>query len=98
MLRDRRSRALVGMILSSRVAPEVAHITQLCIAPHLRGRGFGRLLLDRCAQGLLGAGFEAVTLTVTESNHPAARLYERFGFSVRHRFDAIVLDTTRHRR
>jgi len=39
MLRDRRSRALVGMILSSRVAPEVAHITQLCVAPHLRGRG-----------------------------------------------------------
>jgi ribosomal protein S18 acetylase RimI-like enzyme len=94
MLRDRRSRALVGMILSSRVAPEVAHITQLCVAPHLRGRGLGRLLLDRCAGGLLGAGFEAVTLTVTESNNPAARLYERFGFSVRHRFDAIVLNTT----
>ena len=97
MLRDRRSRALVGMILSSRVAPEVAHITQLCVAPHLRGRGLGRLLLDRCAGGLLGAGFEAVTLTVTESNNPAARLYERFGFSVRHRFDAIVLNTTHNR-
>ena len=97
MLRDRRSRALVGMILSSRVAPEVAHITQLCVAPHLRGRGFGRLLLDRCAAGLLGAGFEAVTLTVTERNNPAARLYEQFGFSVRHRFDAIVLNTTHSR-
>jgi ribosomal protein S18 acetylase RimI-like enzyme len=46
---------------------------------------------------LLGAGFEAVTLTVTESNNPAARLYERFGFSVRHRFDAIVLNTTHNR-
>jgi len=53
MLRDRRSRALVGMILSSRVAPEVAHITQTLrrASPLRAGR---RLLLDRCAGGLLG--------------------------------------------
>ena len=94
MLRDRRSHALVGMILASRVAPEVAHITQLCVAPEFRGRGFGRLLLGRCAESLLGAGFEAVTLTVTESNRQAVRLYERFGFASSHRFDAMVLNTT----
>jgi ribosomal protein S18 acetylase RimI-like enzyme len=93
MLRDRRTRALVGMVLSSRVAAEVAHITQLCVAPAYRGRGLGRLLLERCAESLLGAGFEAVTLTVTEGNEQAVRLYQRFGFTQRHRFDAMVLDT-----
>jgi ribosomal protein S18 acetylase RimI-like enzyme len=93
MLRDKRSRALVGMVLSSRVAPEVAHITQLCIAQTHRGRGLGRLLLDQNAESLTQAGLEAVTLTVTEGNDTAVRLYERFGFKLRHRFDAMVMDT-----
>ena len=38
MLRDRRTRALIGMLLTSRVAERVGHITQLCILPAQRGR------------------------------------------------------------
>jgi ribosomal protein S18 acetylase RimI-like enzyme len=93
LLRDRRTRALVGMLLCSRVSPEVAHITQLCVAPAYRGRGLGHVLLGRSAEILLAAGFEAITLTVTEANEQAVRLYQRSGFSLRHRFDAMALDT-----
>ena len=93
MLRDRRSRALVGMVLCSRVSADVAHITQLCISPAYRGLGLGRFLLARTAESLRAGGFEAITLTVTEGNDQAVKLYERFGFSLRHRFDAMVLDT-----
>jgi ribosomal protein S18 acetylase RimI-like enzyme len=93
LLRERRSRALVGLVLCSRVAPEVAHITQLCVAQAHRGRGLGQLLLRQSTEGLLRSNFEAITLTVTESNHPAVDLYKRFGFTLRHCFDAMVLDT-----
>lgn len=93
MLRERRGGALVGMILCSRVGARVAHITQICIAQAYRGRGLGRLLLNRCAQELARANFEAITLTVTEGNGPATRLYQSFGFTLRHRFDAMILDT-----
>jgi ribosomal protein S18 acetylase RimI-like enzyme len=93
LLRERAGGALVGMILCSRVAADVAHITQLCIAKEYRGAGLGRILLDHAAERLMRRGFEAISLTVTESNLPAVRLYERFGFSRRHRFDAMVLDT-----
>ena len=93
ILRDRQSGALVGIVLCSRVGAGVAHITQLCVAQAYRSRGLGGLLLRQSAESLLRAGFEAVTLTVTEANDRAVRLYERFGFSVRHRFDAMVLDT-----
>jgi ribosomal protein S18 acetylase RimI-like enzyme len=96
MLRERRSGVLVGMVLCSRVSPDVAHVTQLCIAPTYRGRGLGRALLDRSAERLLTAGFKAITLTVTEANREAVRLYRQFGFSLRHRFDAMALDT-RHK-
>jgi len=92
MLHERRSGALVGMVLCSRVGDKVAHITQLCIAPAYRGRGLGRELLVRSAQSLLSAGFEAITLTVTEGNEQAVKLYKRFGFTLRHRFDAMVLE------
>jgi ribosomal protein S18 acetylase RimI-like enzyme len=92
MLLERRSGALVGMVLCSRVGAKVAHITQLCVAQAYRGRGLGRGLLERSAKSLVGAGFEAITLTVTEGNEQAVRLYERFGFTLRHRFDAMVLE------
>jgi ribosomal protein S18 acetylase RimI-like enzyme len=92
VLRDRRSGMMVGMVLTSKVNIDVGHITQLCVAPGWRNRGLGKVLLQQCASSLIEAGYVALTLTVTESNREAMRLYERFGFGVQHRFDAMVLD------
>lgn len=95
VLRDRTSRQPVGLVLASRVGPDVAHITQFCISPRYRERGLGSTLLLHSLQALRDAGFKAITLTVTESNRSAVRLYERFGFLTRHRFDAVVFQTKR---
>ena len=92
VLRDRHSGGLVGMLLCSRVAGDVAHVTQLCITPAWRGHGLGRALIDHCIHNLARAGFAAITLTVTEANEQAVKLYEKHGFFTRHRFDAMVLD------
>jgi ribosomal protein S18 acetylase RimI-like enzyme len=94
VLRDRSNGAMVGMLLCSRVASDVAHITQLCIAPGWRGHGLGRAVLDYCSNHLARAGFAAITLTVTEANQQAVKLYQTRGFFIRHRFDAMVLDRT----
>lgn len=91
LVRERESGRLAGMILCSRVAPDVAHITQLCVAPAHRKRGLGRVLLHHAIQSLRRAGTAAITLTVTESNRQAVMLYEEAGFEVRHRFNAMVL-------
>jgi ribosomal protein S18 acetylase RimI-like enzyme len=93
ILRNRQSGELVGIVLCSRVGAGVAHITQLCVAQSYRGQGLGSVLLSQSAESLRRAGFDAITLTVTEANTQAVRLYERFGFVQRHRFDAMVLDT-----
>lgn len=92
LLLDRATGMLAGMLLCSRVASEVAHITQLCVAPSERGRGLGRVLLDHAMAQLLLAGFSAITLTVTEANRQAVELYASSGFRVRYKFDAMVLD------
>jgi len=92
LLRDRATGRLVGMVLCSRVATEVAHITQLCVAPSHRGRGLGQALLRHVMQSLSRAGTAAITLTVTEANRQAVGLYQAAGFGIRHRFDAMVLE------
>jgi ribosomal protein S18 acetylase RimI-like enzyme len=91
VLRDKRSGALIGMLLCSRVANDVAHITQLCIAKAYRGQRLGITLLEHCINHLTRAGFAAITLTVTEANDQAVKLYKDSGFFIRHRFDAMVL-------
>ena len=97
-LRERLTGTLIGMILCSRVAPDVAHITQLCIAPAYRNRKLGLALLRQSAETLRRAGLDALTLTVTESNQQAVNLYARFGFTRKHRFDAMSLNTKYPRR
>ncbi|HXC95591.1 MAG TPA: GNAT family N-acetyltransferase [Edaphobacter sp.] len=92
VLRDRRNGALIGMLLCSRVAADVAHITQLCISTRCRGQHLGLALLNHCIRHLTQSGFAAITLTVTEANHLAVKLYQNSGFFVRQRFDAMVLD------
>jgi ribosomal protein S18 acetylase RimI-like enzyme len=92
ILRDTRTGALVGMVLCSRVAEDVAHITQLCIAKSWRGQHLGRTLLRHCMSHLSQSNFQAITLTVTEANHQAVTLYEDLGFHTRHRFEAMVLN------
>ncbi len=94
VLRDSGSRALIGAVLCSNVGDGVAHITQLCVAPEYRGRGMAKLLMHHCAGHLRAAGHKAITLTVTEANVQAVKLYGELGFVTRHGFDAMVFDVT----
>jgi GNAT superfamily N-acetyltransferase len=92
VLRERGVEGLAGVLLCSRVAPDVAHITQICVAERYRRRGLGRALMEHFISHLGLGGFSAITLTVTASNLQAVKLYESLGFRVRHQFDAMVKD------
>lgn len=92
VLRDRHSGLMVGVALCSNVGDQAAHLTQLCLAPGYRGGGLGRALTQHTANQLAAAGYEAITLTVTEANTEAMSLYDDLGFTTRHQFDAMVFD------
>ena len=81
---------MCGVSLASLVAPEVGHITQICVAPSHQGRGIGRELLRRSLTVLAGHGCRSASLTVTSANESALRLYERTGFRTRRDFAAYV--------
>ncbi len=86
--RDREG--IAALLLCSRVRDEVGHVTQICVSPRYRRRGFGAWLLAECSRALRGKGFQALTLTVTRRNADAVALYHRSGFVTRQTFDAMV--------
>jgi ribosomal protein S18 acetylase RimI-like enzyme len=92
VLRDARTNALEATILCSRVRPDVAHITQLCVRKDLRRLGLGEALLHHCAAKISHRGVTMLSLTVTEANTAALQLYERNGFTTLHRFEAMIWD------
>ena len=81
---------LCGVSLTSLVSPESGHVTQICVAPAVKGKGVGYELLRRSLRGLEAAGVKSVSLTVTSANREAVRLYERVGFRTVRQFSAIV--------
>ena len=90
VLVDPLSEAPVGLVLTSAVAPGVAHTTQICVLPGHQGRGLGRRMLESSAAALERMGYTTLTLTVTSANHRAVGLYERMGFNTIRRFSAGV--------
>ncbi len=86
----RASQQNVGMVLCSRVKDDVEHVTQVCLLPEHRGHGVGEALLAAAHQSLTQRDFNMMSLTVTEANAGAVRLYERLGFKTMHVFDAFV--------
>jgi len=84
---------LCGVCLGTRVDNEVGHITQLCVLPEYRRRGLAQALLRRSLSGFASRGCRCVSLTVTESNSGAVRLYESNGIHARARFPALVWES-----
>jgi len=80
MAYDRESGEAAGMVLSSFVADDTGHISQLCVMPEARGAGLGKELLRAAAAALYLNGARRVSLTVTSSNRTAISIYEKFGF------------------
>lgn len=85
---------LEGICLASRVAPDVGHITQICVSARVRRRGVGYELLRRSLLALAQEGFAQASLTVTLSNESALRLYRRMGFREIRRFGAYVWEVS----
>lgn len=81
---------LEGMVLTSRVKPDVAHVTQICVAPERRRQGLGRALIEHALAALLRQELRAASLTVTRVNEPALALYRQLGFRTLTEFDAYV--------
>jgi ribosomal protein S18 acetylase RimI-like enzyme len=87
---NRMTGRLCGICLASLVMPYCGHITQICVAPGVRGAGVGYELLRQSLGLLREAGCRKTSLTVTASNREAVKLYEDVGFTTTRKFSAYV--------
>lgn len=87
---DGQSGTLCAICLTSLVAEDSGHITQICVGQGWQGQGIGYELLRQSLQLLQNAGIVKVSLTVTSSNRQALKLYESVGFRGTRKFAAYV--------
>ena len=88
----RRTRKLAGVLTVTAVRCDTAHIPQIAVARMLQGIGLGTALLESAFNDLAKAGYQQVSLTVTDANSGALRLYERLGFKTFRTFGAFVFN------
>ena len=87
----RPTRKVAALLALTAVRPRrTAHIPQVAVSPEHQGIGLGTALIERAFGRLAAKGFEEVSLTVTDRNAGAVRLYERLGFTTFKTFGAFV--------
>lgn len=59
---------------------DYGEIVSIYFLPDHIGKGYGRLLLNKCIEELKQCGFSKVLLWVLEDNHRARKFYEKNGF------------------
>lgn len=87
---DEHTGRICGVCLGSLIAPQSGHVTQLCVLPGVRGARLGYQLLRESLLRFVELGCRSVSLTVTESNVDAVRLYRSAGFQPQANFPALV--------
>ena len=70
---------LVGYVCFWTMAGEL-HLMNIAVHPRRRGRGLGRMLLDKMITTGMGEGADCALLEVRPSNGPARKLYKSAGF------------------
>ena len=71
----------VGVGCLQRLRPDTAEIKRMFVRPSARGRGIGRLLLDRLVAAAHELGCDQVLLDSSRFMHAAHRLYRSVGFN-----------------
>ena len=70
---------LVGGYLGE-TSSQIVELVSMWVAPHVRGRGIGVLLVDAVAAWAIETNATSIALWVTRGNTPAERLYGSKGF------------------
>jgi ribosomal protein S18 acetylase RimI-like enzyme len=77
---------LCGVILTTSIGPQSAHVAQIAVAPSHTRQGLGRRLVNAACAAAASEGRRYVTLLVAEDNTAARSLYASLGFEPRSEF------------
>jgi ribosomal protein S18 acetylase RimI-like enzyme len=69
-----------GVLLTTALQPQTAHIAQIAVDPGIRRKGLARDLVETTCALAAASGYQRITLLVAEDNEPARTLYAAAGF------------------
>ena len=70
----------IASYVISRYNENLCHVLNLCVAPALQGKGYGRHLLQNVIDSPAKEAVNTMVLEVRPSNHVALSLYQKMGF------------------
>ena len=85
---------LVGGYCEERSSP-IVELVSMWVAPHVRGRGVGVLLVDAVTAWAIETNATSIALWVTRGNTPAERLYGSKGFVATGEVQPLPSDSSR---
>ncbi len=74
---------ITGFVITKKEGEEV-EIGPIGVIPEARGKGLGSYLLVTALRKIKESGISTVSLDMSIANHPARRLYQRYGFKEVH--------------
>lgn len=89
---------VVGLVGGYREEPSspIVELVSMWVAPHVRGRGVGVLLVDAVTAWAIETNATSIALWVTRGNTPAERLYESKGFIATGEAKPLPSDSSRY--
>ena len=72
---------IIGSVAVSKINDEKCELRKLYVLKEHRGRGFGKMLLDKAIDFASSNGYRKMELEVSQKHHKAIRLYEKAGFT-----------------
>ena len=79
-----------GVLLATRTQKTTEMIPQFSVRRRYQGRGLGTIMLNCFLAQCRSQGLERITLSVSEANARAFRLYLRTGFEIQKSFSAFI--------
>jgi putative acetyltransferase len=70
-----------GIFPSPGLPEGVCELVKMYLHKDTRGKGLGRLLIEKCLDAARGMGYKKVYLETMPELHKAVSVYEKFGFS-----------------
>lgn len=69
-----------GVFPTSGLPDQTCELVKLYLYPEARGRGFGKLLMEKCFEAAKELGYEKIYLETMPELNQAVNMYEKMGF------------------
>lgn len=70
-----------GIFPTDGLPPDTCELVKMYLLPHARGKGLGKILIEKCLSAARESGFDKVYLETMPELRMALKVYEKSGFS-----------------